>query len=87
MVEPVVDELASELDGKVKVGKLNVDQNSATKSSFNITGVPTFILFKYGKAVECSIGAKSKKQLIEMIESTKSWITKRLQRIFLQLLV
>ena len=49
MVEQVVNELANEFAGKVKVGKLNIDQNPTTRSKFKITAAPTFILFEKGK--------------------------------------
>lgn len=69
MVEPVMNELAIELDKTVKVAKLNVDQNPAIRSMFNISAAPTFILFKDGQVLRRIMGARSKKQLVEMIES------------------
>ncbi len=69
MVEPIMDELAKHFDGKVIVGKLNVDQNQATRSMLKISGAPTFILFKNGKALARIIGARSKKQLLDFIET------------------
>lgn len=69
MVEPVMDELAKHFDGKIKVGKLNVDQNPASRSELNIGGAPTFILFKDGQVLERIVGARSKKQLLELIET------------------
>ena len=77
MVEPIMDELAKHFDGKIKVGKLNIDQNPETRSMFNIGGAPTFILFKNGQALERIVGARSKKQLLELIETAlKSQPTK-----------
>lgn len=70
MLEPVIDSLAHDLVGKVKVGKLNVDQNPQMRSMFEVAAAPTFIVFKYGKVISRAIGAKSKKQLLEMIETT-----------------
>lgn len=70
MMEPVMEELAKEFAGKVKVGKLNVDQNPATRSGFEIVAAPTFILFKDGKILKRAIGSQSRKQLVRMI--TKS---------------
>jgi len=69
MVEPVMDELAEHFDGKIKVGKLNVDQNPATRSKLDIGGAPTFILFKDGQVLVRIVGARSKKQLLELIET------------------
>ena len=69
MVEPVMNELAKHFDGKIKIGKLNVDQNPATRSDLNIGGAPTFILFKDGEELTRIVGARSKKQLLELIET------------------
>lgn len=69
MIEPVMDELANQLDGTIKVRKLNVDQNPATRSMFNISAAPTFVLFNNGQIVQRIIGARSKKQLMQMIET------------------
>jgi len=69
MVEPIMDELAKHFDGKVKVGKLNVDQNPVTRSLLNISGAPTFILFNNGQPLARIVGARSKKQLVELIET------------------
>lgn len=69
MVEPIMDELANRFNGKIKVGKLNVDQNPQTRSMFDIGGAPTFILFKNGQVLERIVGARSKKQLVEFIEN------------------
>jgi len=64
-----MDELANRFNGKIKVGKLNVDQNPQTRSMFDIGGAPTFILFKNGQVLERIVGARSKKQLVEFIEN------------------
>ena len=68
--EPILDELATEYTGKIKVGKLNVDQNPKRGSEHHIKGVPTFILFNSGKETSRRIGAQSKEQLLEMLQST-----------------
>jgi len=73
MVEPVIDELASQLNGIIKVGKLNVDQNPATRSTFEVSAAPTFILFKNGQVVQRIIGACAKKQLLRMIETSSGF--------------
>jgi len=67
MVEPILAELAEECDGKVKVGKLHVDQNPKTASKYQIMGVPTFVLFNSGKVVQRRTGAQSKEQLKQMV--------------------
>jgi len=70
MVEPVVKELAAELQGKVAVYKVNVDQNPRIAQKFNIYGVPAFLLFREGKVVNQAIGARSKAQLLHMAKET-----------------
>lgn len=71
MVEPIIDELASEMDGKIKVGKINVDQNPRIGSFYNINGVPTFILLKPGTIVGRVTGARSKRQLLNLIKEAE----------------
>jgi thioredoxin 1 len=67
-MEPIISELAGEYSGRVKIGKLNVDQNPAIASHYNIQGVPTFILFRAGEVVERCTGAQSKSQLKAMLD-------------------
>jgi thioredoxin-like negative regulator of GroEL len=59
--------LATEYDGQLKVGKLNVDQNPRVAARYNIMGVPTFIVFSAGEARERRTGAQSKAQLKELL--------------------
>ena len=68
MVEPVIAELAEEYAGKVKVGKLHVDQNPRIASKYGVMGLPTFIIFNGGKEVQRKVGAQSKGQLRKMLE-------------------
>ena len=72
MIEPIIEEMAGDFNGTVKIGKLNVDQNPEIRSMFNISGAPTFILFKEGQILERAVGARSKKQLVEMLEEALS---------------
>lgn len=67
MVEPVVEELAVEYNGRLKVGKLHVDQNPKTASRYQIMGVPTFVLFQAGEILQQRTGAQSKAQLMQML--------------------
>ena len=67
-IGPVVKELAVEFDGKLKVFKMNVDQNPATPGRFGIRAIPTLIVFKDGKVVDQITGAVGKPQLAAMIQ-------------------
>lgn len=67
MVEPILEELSAELEGKVKVRKINVDQNRTLAFDFKVTGVPTFIVFDKGKELQRQVGARSRQQLLRMI--------------------
>jgi len=64
---PVIDELANEYTGQIKVTKMNVDENPATPSKYGIRAIPTLILFKAGEVVEQITGAVSKSSIKEMI--------------------
>lgn len=66
-IAPVIEELAQEYDGKVKILKMNVDENPSTPSKFGIRAIPTLILFKKGEAVEQVTGAVSKASLKQML--------------------
>lgn len=66
---PVVDELATEFEGQLKVAKMNVDENQATPSKYGIRAIPTLILFKGGDVLEQVTGAVSKSSIKEMISS------------------
>jgi thioredoxin 1 len=67
-IAPIIDELTKEYAGKVKVAKLNVDENPATPSQYGVRGIPTLILFKGGKILEQVVGAVPKTRLVSMIE-------------------
>lgn len=68
MMAPLVGQLAEEYSGKCKVGKCNVDENPQTAGTFKVMSIPTFILFKDGKAVDTVVGAVSKTVLQEKIK-------------------
>ena len=68
-IGPVVDELASEYDGRVKIYKMNVDENPAMPGRFGIRAIPTLILFKNGQVVEQITGAVSKSNLKDVIDN------------------
>lgn len=69
VMEPIIEEIAEQFEGKVKVGKLNVAENQKTAARFGIKGVPTFIIFKDGKAIERAVGARPKRVLVEKLNS------------------
>ena len=67
MVAPVVEEIASEYNGKLKVGKLDVDSNPEVSMKFGIRSIPTLMVFKGGKVVEQIIGAVPKRNLLDKL--------------------
>lgn len=69
MVAPIVEELAQEYDGKVKIGKLDVDNNQQTAMKFGIRSIPTLLIFKDGKVVDTIIGAVPKGQIAEKLKA------------------
>ena len=69
MVSPIIDELAKEYAGKVKVVKLNTDENPEIAGRYQIMGIPTIMFFKDGKVVDKLVGALPKSQYKEKIES------------------
>jgi len=69
-MKPMLEALAQEYDGRLKIGNLNVDQNPRKASQYQIMGCPTFILLNSGKAISRRVGAQSKKQLLEMTSLT-----------------
>jgi thioredoxin 1 len=68
MMGPIVEELAKEVAGKYKVGKMNVDENRETAAKFGIMSIPTLIIFKDGKAVKQLVGVQAKENLKEELE-------------------
>ena len=72
IISPTIDELAKEFEGKVKVGKLNVDENSDTAAKFGVMSIPTVIIFKGGQVVKTLLGVQSseayKKEIKEILD-------------------
>lgn len=69
MIAPILDEVAREYDGRVRVAKLNIDENPSIPPRFGIRGIPTLMLFKNGSVEAQKVGALSKKQLVEFLDS------------------
>jgi thioredoxin 1 len=69
MIAPILDEIAEEYKGKVKIAKLNIDENPGTPPKYGIRGIPTLMLFKGGNVEATKVGAVSKSQLTAFIDS------------------
>jgi len=69
MIAPVLDEIAEEFAGKLKVAKLNIDDNPGTPPRYGVRGIPTLMLFKDGEVEATKVGAVSKSQLTAFIDS------------------
>ncbi len=69
MIAPVLDEIANEYAGQIKVAKLNIDENPNTPPRYGIRGIPTLMLFKDGEVEATKVGAVSKSQLTAFIDS------------------
>ena len=68
MLAPIVAEIAQEYEGKVKVGKVNVDDEPALAGRFGISSIPTLILFKNGQQAAVSVGVRPKEELVQMLQ-------------------
>ncbi|MEO8402402.1 MAG: thioredoxin TrxA [Gammaproteobacteria bacterium] len=68
-IAPILDDLATKYDGKVKIAKLDVDHNPGTPPKFGVRGIPTLILFKDGQVKATQVGLLSKNELISFIDS------------------
>ena len=69
MIAPIVKELANEYDGKVKIGKLDVDNNQQTAMKFGIRSIPTLLIFQNGKVVDQIVGAVPKQQITNKLNT------------------
>ena len=68
MIAPIIDALAKEMAGKVKIGKLDVDQNPVTANKFRVQSIPTLIIFKDGEEADRIVGAQSKEAMIRRLQ-------------------
>ena len=69
MIAPALEEIATELDGRVQIAKVNIDENPNTPQKYGVRGIPTLILFKDGEVAATKVGALPKNQLAEWVES------------------
>jgi thioredoxin 1 len=69
MIAPILEEIATEQSGKIRIGKLNVDDAPATAQQFQVMSIPTLILFKDGEVQKRVVGARGKGQLLEEISA------------------
>ena len=67
-IAPIVEELAQEFQGKVKVGKMDVDRNNATPMRYKVTGIPTLLVFKGGQVVEQLVGYRPKEAIQQALQ-------------------
>ena len=72
-VAPVIEEIAEDYDGKLKVGKLNVDENPGVPSAYEIRSIPTLLVFKDGAVQDRLVGALPKNQIVDLIDSALEW--------------
>ena len=70
MLSPILDQLSEEMEGKVKIVKMNIDENPETPSKFGVRGIPTMLLFKEGKQIATKVGVQPKNALQEWINSS-----------------
>ncbi len=67
-IAPILDELAQQYQGKLRVAKINIDQNQKTPRDYGVRGIPTLMVFKNGKVEATQIGAVGKSQLTQLVE-------------------
>ena len=67
LIGPIIDELAGEYDGKVKIAKINVDDNQSLASQYGIRGIPTVMIFKDGEVAASFVGVRPKEDLVEAL--------------------
>jgi len=69
IIAPILDELSTEYDGKIRLAKLNIDENQKTPQKYAVRGIPTLMIFKDGRVAGTKVGAMSKSQLLAFIDS------------------
>ena len=68
MMLPVIDDIAKELDGKVKVGKVNVDNNQELAIQYDVMSIPTIMVFENGKSIKTFVGVTDKQEIVEVLK-------------------
>lgn len=68
MVSPIVDEIGEDLEGKVKVGKVNIDEQGALAQQYGVMSIPTLMVVKNGKVVKSAVGVRPKQAILDMID-------------------
>ena len=68
MISPLLDEVATQYEGRLRIAKINIDNNQKTPRSYNVRGIPTLMIFKDGKVQATQIGAVSRSQLTQFID-------------------
>ena len=72
MIAPVIEELAAEMTGRVRVAKLNVDENPATASRFDLRSIPTLLIFKGGQEIDRLVGVQPKSEIMRRLTQVTS---------------
>ncbi len=67
-ISPALEEIAQEMEGKVTIAKINIDDNPGVPSKYGIRGIPTLMMFKNGEVAATKVGAAPKSQLVEWVE-------------------
>ena len=68
-IAPALEEIANEMDGRISIAKLNIDENPNTPTKYGVRGIPTLMLFKDGQVAATKVGALPKNKLVDWIES------------------
>lgn len=68
MLAPIIEEIAKEYEGKIKVGKIDVDENPELAVAFNVSSIPTLVVMKNGKITNTSLGYKHKEDVIKLLD-------------------
>ncbi|SEH34232.1 thioredoxin [Magnetospirillum fulvum] len=69
-IAPALEELSTQLEGKITVAKINIDENPATPGKFGVRGIPTLMIFKGGAVASTKVGAMPKSKLVEWVEGS-----------------